>query len=246
MADADHTAPRSPKKAPDGARIAARASGQTFYFTGIPCIRGHVCNRRASNGSCIECRASEGARQSADQREHRSAKNLAWRRANPEQGREYSRAYRRANPEKHAEATLEWKRKNPERTRAIKERTTAKNRASWQAARREKYKADPLERAKVAAQVARYKQNNPHRIRIIRNKQNRGMKQATPKWLSREQRQALAAFYWLAQDCTTITGERYQVDHIIPLRGKGVCGLHVPWNLQVLPREVNQRKSARY
>jgi 5-methylcytosine-specific restriction endonuclease McrA len=42
---------------------------------------------------------------------------------------------------------------------------------------------------------------------------------------------------------TKATGERYVVDHIIPLSNPDVCGLHVPWNLRVITQEENLKKS---
>jgi 5-methylcytosine-specific restriction endonuclease McrA len=44
-------------------------------------------------------------------------------------------------------------------------------------------------------------------------------------------------------ELTKLTGERYVVDHIVPLISDEVCGLHVPWNLRVITQEENLRKS---
>lgn len=56
---------------------------------------------------------------------------------------------------------------------------------------------------------------------------------ATPNWVNRK---ALEEVYL---NCP----EGYEVDHIIPLKGKNVCGLHVPWNLQYLTKIENLKKS---
>ena len=71
-------------------------------------------------------------------------------------------------------------------------------------------------------------------------------KSATPTWLTKEQVAEMKSIYNLARECEILTGDKYHVDHIIPLQGNDICGLHVPWNLQVLPADLNIRKGNRY
>jgi hypothetical protein len=66
---------------------------------------------------------------------------------------------------------------------------------------------------------------------------------ATPSWLTEAHIEQINQIYWHCADLRLVTGEQYHVDHIIPLRGKNVCGLHTPWNLQILPSDLNIRKS---
>jgi len=90
-----------------------------------------------------------------------------------------------------------------------------------------------------------YKTNKPDFIARAAKRRSRKIK-ATPDWLTETHHREIQEFYWLAQDLKSITGESYHVDHIVPLKGKSVCGLHVPWNLQVLPADLNLSKGNKY
>ena len=67
--------------------------------------------------------------------------------------------------------------------------------------------------------------------------------QATPKWLTAEHKQQIQEMYIESVRLTKETGIRYAVDHIVPLVHPLVCGLHVPWNLQILTRSENSKKT---
>lgn len=66
--------------------------------------------------------------------------------------------------------------------------------------------------------------------------------QATPVWLTKKHLEEIKEVYKRARYLTKITGEQHHVDHIVPLQGLEVRGLHVPWNLQVLKAKDNLSK----
>lgn len=65
---------------------------------------------------------------------------------------------------------------------------------------------------------------------------------ATPDWLTQKDINEIKEFYELAQELSWLSESPLEVDHIIPLQGKNVSGLHVPWNLQILPKSMNLSK----
>jgi ribosomal protein L3 len=68
----------------------------------------------------------------------------------------------------------------------------------------------------------------------------------TPEWLSKEQTTEIASFYVMAKELEKVFPWKQCVDHIVPLQGKTVSGLHVPWNLQILSASMNEAKGNRF
>lgn len=85
----------------------------------------------------------------------------------------------------------------------------------------------------------KYAKENVGKLRNNKKKYKLAKKQACPKWLNKDQINEIELIY---NNCPN----GFNVDHIIPLRGKNVSGLHVPWNLQYLTNKDNRKKSNKF
>jgi hypothetical protein len=177
-------------------RKEAQKLGIKYYFTGQPCIRGHVVLRK-TKGSCVECVREDWVKDNAN----RSKKPKS----------EASKAAGKRYYEKNKEA--------------VKARANARS------------------KDEVYQYKRKYKEANPELYKALTSVRKRRHRDATPKWITTGHKLAMRQLYLQAMELTKLTGERYVVDHIVPLISDAVCGLHVPWNLRVITQEENLRKS---
>lgn len=112
---------------------------------------------------------------------------------------------------------------------------------------------------KIASQIASYRENSPEKLKETKKSyklRNKGRVNAdtakrraaklkrTPPWLTKEQYGEIQEFYDLCKELQWLSdaSDILTVDHIVPLQGENVSGLHVPWNLQILPMSINSSK----
>lgn len=101
-------------------------------------------------------------------------------------------------------------------------------------------------REKHNAKCNKWAKQNPAKVNARTARRYACKTQATPNWLDVDNSWMIEQVYELAILRTKMFGIPWEVDHIVPLRGKKVMGLHVPWNLQVIPATLNRQKNNRY
>lgn len=180
--------------------------GHPYYFTGKPCIHGHLSNRDAKDRKCLACELIF-VRKRVKKPEYK-AKFLAWSQSNKDKRRASSNKSKAKYPEKTRERMRGWYERNRE--------YVATKHAEWRSANKPKV----------------YALNAARRGREMLS---------TPPWAYLYQKE-FEAIYAERERIELETGIKQHVDHIYPLKGKNSCGLHVPWNLRVIPARENMQK----
>lgn len=164
------------------------------------------------------CKVEHKAWHAANREKQLLAKKASYQ-ANREQALVNQKAYYQANRDVLLAYQVKWRAENNDKKRDYYQRTAEVQRA---ASRR--WKAENPDRQRSNEAVRRTRMRN------------------SPPWADRC---AMAAIYREARELRAL-GIDCEVDHIIPLRGKHVSGLHVHTNLRVLLTEDNRRKAARF
>jgi len=137
----------------------------------------------------------------------------------------------------------EWYERNKELT---KERARAWELANPEKATAKKIKWRQENREKHNTVNRIWNSKNKHVKAALEGKRRAAQLQRTPEWLTDTDLWVIEEAYHLAQLRTNLFKFPWHVDHIIPLQGKSVSGLHVPSNLRVIPGNENVKKSNKY
>ncbi|MCK5604285.1 hypothetical protein KAR91_20520 [Candidatus Pacearchaeota archaeon] len=158
------------------------------------------------------------------------------REENPNMYREYDRKYAKENPEKISASGKRYRKNNPEKVK--------KMRIDWKAANPDYHKNyRSIHKKEIAARIAKYTREHRGSNSAKEAKRRATKLKATPVWSEIEE---IKKMYSLAALFGEMFGVKQHVDHIIPLQGKLVCGLHCLSNLQILPATSNLSKSNKF
>jgi hypothetical protein len=156
------------------------------------------------------------------------ASSLKWAKDNPEKINARNSVWAKNNPEKARQRARNWRAKNIEKVRAKGRKLRAQNPEAH------------------AARIKKWQIKNKSVLVFHMAKRRATRKNACPSWLSAIEIAQIKEFYDVALAKTVQTGVKHNVDHIVPLQGKNISGLHVPWNLQVITAKENFQKGNKY
>lgn len=148
--------------------------------------------------------------------------------------------------ERYAEKSKTLYQQNPEHYKSKSNKRFVENRDLILESYRIRYQNLPYsEKRKIALKAKANDKLYPHKANARTALRRARILKATPVWVDKEHRQMISNLYHYAKFMQITTNQIYHVDHIVPLRGKNVCGLHVFNNLRVVTASENLSKTNR-
>lgn len=221
-------------------RNEALKQGLEVYFTGKKCKHGHLSQRCVKFKQCLQCRIEYSRKHYADNKEKYSEYAKNYRENNRDTLNEYNRQWARENPTATKQHRVKTYEKNKESRLQTCNRYYAKNRKTLI---QNSIKWRKKNRDKSREISSKWQKNNRGTARALTAKRRAKRIKATPHWLSKKHHEQIKNIYQHSRLKEQVTNTPHHVDHIVPLNNPIVCGLHVPWNLQVLSAEDNLMKS---
>ena len=157
---------------------------------------------------------------------HRKAYLEHYKELNSEKLKAKIAEYKAANVDKIKESNRLYRENNKDKIRDSNKRYVEKNLAT------------------VLSKAKAYREANKPKYAKHTALRRAEERRAKPLCLSSDDIKRMELIWGLRDLKSFVTGQEFEVDHIVPLRGKTVCGLHVPWNLRVIPKKENRSKQA--
>lgn len=216
-------------------RVDARSQGMKVFYTGIPCKNSHMSERSVATGSCVDCARSRASRfLERVGVEYRAAK---------------SKRHYENNKDTYIKRGRLWQAAHPEITKYHRDKNNRKFRENNIDYFKQWWRLHPNKaseynsRAYAVRAKSNWRQCNRGHTNYLSRRRQRYVRQATPGWADCE---TIKQLYVQASTLSEVLGVVHHVDHIIPLRGDLVCGLHTPDNMQIITKQANLRKGNKY
>ena len=169
-----------------------------------------------------------------------------WSNATPEELIQREKDWKRRDYEKHKDAYIaraeRWRTENKEHYEKKKREYLDKK--DVQVAARKRAKKWREENPDLKRELDRKFHEENKSYRAINSSRHRARKRnAIPKWLTKEDFEKIRFIYDECDRISRETGIPQNVDHIVPLAGKYVNGLHVPNNLRIITAQENNRRT---
>jgi len=200
-------------------------------------------NVRKKDGHEIYCRPCASVRSKEQYQKSKDkvyTRHKVWVSNNREKMAAYCKEWRERNPELNAQIHHDHYIRNRERLLLGDKLRRLNNYDKFierEQASYEKFRDNRRIRA------VRWRTKNPHKVTAHAAKRRSVKKQRTPPWMTEDHFNQIDMIYAMSDVMTKSTGVQHHVDHIVPLQGKTVSGLHAPWNMQVIPATDNLRKN---